>query len=100
MAQFGLAARALLGTASDELAVRRLSSRRKGETVATTGRIKRLTDRNFGFIGVDGRDDVFFHASALLDSSFDSLREGQTVEFDVEVDPRGKGDRAANVKTT
>jgi CspA family cold shock protein len=64
-----------------------------------SGTIKRLTDRNFGFIGVEGRDDVFFHASALQDSSFDSLREGQRVEFDIEADPRGKGDRAANVRT-
>ncbi len=63
-----------------------------------TGTIKRLTDRNFGFIGMEGRDDVFFHASALQETSFDSLRVGQTVEFDVEADPRGKGDRAANVR--
>lgn len=65
-----------------------------------TGTIKRLTDRNFGFIGMDNRDDIFFHASALQDSTFDSLRVGQQVEFDVESDPRGKGDRAANVRTS
>ncbi len=65
-----------------------------------TGTIKTLTDRNFGFIEVDGRDDVFFHASSLQDTSFDQLRTGQRVEFDVEQDPRGKGDRAANVRTT
>lgn len=64
-----------------------------------TGTIKTLTDRNFGFISLDGRDDVFFHASALQGESFDSLRVGQQVEFDVENDPRGKGDRAANVRT-
>ena len=63
-----------------------------------TGTIKRLTDSNFGFIGVDGRDDVFFHASALQDTSFDELRVGQQVEFDIEADPRGKGDRAANLR--
>jgi CspA family cold shock protein len=63
-----------------------------------TGTIKRLTDRNFGFIGMEGRDDVFFHASALQGTSFDSLRVGQTVEFDIEADPRGKGDRAANIR--
>ncbi len=63
-----------------------------------TGTIKTLTDRNFGFIGVNDRDDVFFHASALQNTSFDDLRVGQTVEFDVERDPRGKGDRAANVR--
>ena len=63
-----------------------------------TGTIKTVTDRNFGFIGTEGRDDVFFHASALVDSTFDSLRVGQQVEFDIEADPRGKGDRAANVR--
>ncbi|MEJ7654369.1 MAG: cold shock domain-containing protein [Chloroflexia bacterium] len=65
-----------------------------------TGTIKRVTDRGFGFIGVEGSDDVFFHSSALLDASFDDLRVGQTVQFDVESDPRGKGDRAANVRTS
>lgn len=64
----------------------------------TTGTIKTLTDRNFGFIRVEGRDDVFFHASSLQSTTFDQLREGQTVEFDMEQDPRGKGDRAANVR--
>ncbi len=63
-----------------------------------TGRIKTLTDRNFGFIELDGRKDVFFHASALQDTTFESLREGQQMEFDVEQDPRGKGERAANVR--
>ena len=63
-----------------------------------SGTIKRLTDRNFGFIGLEGRNDVFFHASALQNTDFDSLRVGQRVEFDVEADPRGKGDRAANVR--
>ena len=65
-----------------------------------TGTIKRITDRGFGFIGVDGQDDVFFHSTALLDTTFDSLRVGQRVEFDIEADPRGKGDRAANVRTS
>ncbi len=72
------------------------NSPERGSTV--TGTIKTLTDRNFGFIGVNDRDDVFFHASALQNTSFDDLRVGQTVEFDVERDPRGKGDRAANVR--
>ncbi|MDQ3854772.1 MAG: cold shock domain-containing protein [Chloroflexota bacterium] len=64
----------------------------------TTGTIKRLNERQFGFIGREGGDDVFFHASALIDTTFDNLREGEKVEFDLERDPRGKGDRAANVR--
>ncbi len=63
-----------------------------------TGTIRRLTDRGFGFIGVEGRDDVFFHTSSLQDVRFDELRVGQQVEFEIENDPRGKGDRAANVR--
>lgn len=65
-----------------------------------TGTIKRVTDRGFGFIGMEGKDDVFFHSTSLQDVTFDELRVGQTVEFDIEADPRGKGDRAANVRTS
>lgn len=69
----------------------------------TSGTIKSLLyDKGFGFITPDGAPprgaDVFFHQSALLDGSFDSLREGQRVEFDVEPDPRNPSrNRAANV---
>ena len=63
-----------------------------------TGTIKRLTDRGFGFIEVEGQDDVFFHTTALQDVAFDQLVQGQQVEFDLERDPRGRGDRAANVR--
>jgi CspA family cold shock protein len=66
-----------------------------------TGKIKNLVrDRGFGFIRVDGStDEVFFHSSALVEASFDSLQEGQAVEFDVQPDPRNPSrSRAANVK--
>lgn len=65
-----------------------------------TGTIKRITDRGFGFIELAGRNDVFFHSSSLQDATFDDLRVGQQVQFDIEADPRGKGDRAANVRTS
>lgn len=61
------------------------------------GTVKRLVrERGFGFIlGQDGVE-LFFHRSALQGEGFDTLAEGQTVEFDVE---RGeKGPRAANMK--
>ena len=64
-----------------------------------TGTIKRLVrDRGFGFIlGQDGVQ-LFFHRSALPEGGFDTLTEGQAVEFDVE---RGdKGPRAAHLKVT
>lgn len=62
------------------------------------GTIRRLTDRGFGFIGTGGRGDLFFHSTALEDVTFDDLRVGDHVEFDVEPDPRGRGDRAVRVR--
>ena len=59
------------------------------------GNIKKLTDKGFGFIeGEQG--DIFFHHSALVDASFDSLQEGQRVEYQEGRGP--KGPCAENVK--
>lgn len=61
------------------------------------GIIKKLTDKNFGFISEEGAsNDIFFHASNLVDVTFEELREGDAVTFDVESTP--KGDAAANIK--
>ena len=60
------------------------------------GKIKRLTDRGFGFIETSEGKDLFFHMSACVDCHFDELREGQTVSFDVGQGP--KGPRAENVR--
>jgi len=61
-----------------------------------TGTIKKLTDKNFGFIAQEGEDqDLFFHASALMDITFEELREGDAVSFEVE--DAEKGPRAVNV---
>jgi CspA family cold shock protein len=65
-----------------------------------TGQIKRLVkDRGFGFIRPDGEsEDIFFHISAA-EGIFDSLNEGQTVEFDKQPDPRDSSrSRAVNVR--
>ncbi len=60
------------------------------------GTIKKLvTEKGFGFIEGE-RGDVFFHHSALEDGSFETLREGQVVEFDIGQGP--KGPRAENVR--
>lgn len=60
------------------------------------GSIVRLADRGFGFIKPeDGGDDVFFHASALVEITFDDLKEGDAVTYDVEAGP--KGPAATNV---
>ncbi|MBU0549190.1 MAG: cold shock domain-containing protein [Candidatus Omnitrophica bacterium] len=55
-----------------------------------TGKIKKLvSDRGFGFISdTDGRE-LFFHQSGLVEAKFDSLNEGQDVEFEVETSPKG-----------
>ena len=64
-----------------------------------TGTVKKLVrERGFGFITPQDGPEVFFHRSALQGAVFDSLTEGQAVEFDVE---RGeKGPRAANMKAS
>ena len=62
------------------------------------GTIKTKTDKNYGFIQVEGKDkDLFFHANDLGDVTFDELQEGDEVEFDV-VDSN-KGKRAENIKS-
>jgi CspA family cold shock protein len=66
-----------------------------------TGTIKSIRDKGFGFIGRDeGRgSDLFFHSSAVQGQGFESLREGQRVEFDEEPDDRDPSRRrAVNVR--
>ena len=52
-------------------------------------------EKGFGFISVEGEDDVFVHFSAINAEGYKTLEEGQKVEFDV-VDG-AKGPQAANV---
>lgn len=59
-----------------------------------TGTIKKKTEKGFGFIAVEGSADVFFHNSAC-NGQYESLQEGQTVQFDVEQGE--KGPKASNV---
>jgi cold shock protein len=61
------------------------------------GSIVRKRDEGYGFIKPeDGSKDVFFHASSVVDVTFEELKEGDAVTFDVEQGP--KGPAAANVK--
>ena len=54
--------------------------------------------KGYGFIGPDdGGPDVFVHISGVLAAGLAELREGQTVEFDVEPARNGKT-AAANLK--
>jgi len=59
------------------------------------GTIKKLTDKGFGFIDQGNGKDLFFHASALQNTSFEELYEGQQVEFTEGEGP--KGPRAESV---
>ena len=52
-------------------------------------------EKGFGFIEVDGKDDVFVHFSAIQGDGFKTLEEGQDVEFEI-VDGN-RGPQAANV---
>ena len=64
-----------------------------------TGTIKKiLADKFFGFIGVEGREkDLFFHKENVTGGSFEDLREGDSVTF--EIDETGpKGPAAVNVQ--
>ncbi len=59
------------------------------------GVIKKLiSDKGFGFIEGE-RGELFFHHSAIQGASFETLREGQSVEY---TEGRGpKGPRAESV---
>ena len=60
------------------------------------GVIKKLTDKGFGFITVDGQEkDLFFHSNALVGVQFSELHEGDAVSFEIEDSPKGKN--ATNV---
>jgi CspA family cold shock protein len=60
------------------------------------GKIKKLTEKGFGFISTGSGQDMFFHSSNLEGVTFDELHEGQRVSYNVGSGP--KGPRAENVK--
>lgn len=60
------------------------------------GTIKTLTDRGFGFITREGEaKDLFFHSTKLSGVTFDELKVGDAVTFDVV--QGDKGPAAENV---
>ena len=60
------------------------------------GTIKKLiTEKGFGFIAGDN-GEIFFHHSALVGTTIEDLREGQSVEYEEGRGP--KGPRAENVR--
>ena len=61
-----------------------------------TGTVKWFNaEKGFGFITVDGGNDVFAHFSAITGEGFKTLEEGQKVSFDIVEGNRGA--QASNV---
>ncbi len=61
------------------------------------GTIKKIMDRGYGFIKTEQGEDLFFHGNDVEGVEFNSLNEGQQVEFE-----KGQGrdgrPKAVNVK--
>ena len=53
-------------------------------------------EKGYGFIAQPDSEDVFVHFSAIQSDGYESLNEGQKVEFDITEGPKGK--QAANVR--
>jgi CspA family cold shock protein len=61
-----------------------------------TGTVKWFNaEKGYGFLQVEGGEDVFVHFSAIQGEGFKSLDEGQSVEF--EITEGNRGPQAANV---
>ncbi len=61
-----------------------------------TGTIKTLTEKGFGFISREGEaKDLFFHSKDLVGVTFDELKVGDTLNF--EIAQGEKGPSAKNV---
>ena len=52
-------------------------------------------EKGFGYISVEGSDDVFVHFSAIQKDGYKTLEEGQAVNFEIVEGARGP--QAANV---
>ena len=54
------------------------------------GTVKTKTDRGYGFISREGEEkDLFFHSTDLVGVTFDELKVGDAVTFEVEQGQKG-----------
>jgi CspA family cold shock protein len=62
-----------------------------------TGTVKFFNGaKGYGFITVDGGEDIFFHQSNVKQTGFrDTLKQGDLVSFEIKSEQKGK--RAINV---
>ena len=64
-----------------------------------TGTVKWFSDqKGYGFISRENGEDLFVHHSAIQETGFRALQEGESVEFTIEQGQ--KGPAAANVRKT
>ena len=70
---------------------------KKEESSMPTGTVKWFNDKKgFGFISIEGGEDIFVHHTAIQSEGFRTLEEGDNVEF--EIVQGDKGNKAENVK--
>ncbi|WP_291563184.1 MULTISPECIES: cold-shock protein [unclassified Clostridium] len=61
-----------------------------------TGTVKWFnSEKGFGFLSVEGEEDVFIHFSSIQGEGYKTLEEGDKVQFEVVEGSRGP--QAANV---
>jgi CspA family cold shock protein len=64
---------------------------RTKEQIMAQGTVKWFNaDKGYGFIEVEGQDDVFVHWSKIASDGYKTLEDGQKVEFEIVDGPKGR----------
>ena len=75
-----------------------LGKQAKGDHTMVKGTVKWFSNqKGYGFITPENGKDVFVHFSSLQMDGYKTLKEGDTVEFEINQGP--KGEQAVNVTT-